>query len=258
MTDGRAFSSGLSGTTVLVTGGSHGLGAAIVSELARRGCDVVFTYASSHEAAQALVAHLETAPGSVRSVLADATDFRRAHEVVTDLVADLRRLDVLVNNVGGAGATEGAIWDMTEEVWDAVIDLNLKSCFNYTHAVAPVFIEQRRGTIVNIGSINGLRGRETQPAYTAAKAGMLGFTKTIAKELGRYDVNVNLVATGYIGTDKQIRKVSDDHRQRILSDRAMAHLTEPEEVARAVAFLCGDEARYMTGSVLKVDAGEYI
>lgn len=258
MNDLSAASSRLAGKVALVTGGSHGLGAAIVTELAGRGCDVAFTYASSHEAARALEARLESAPGAVQAVVADATNFRRAHEVVRELVADRGRLDVLVNNVGGAGSAEGPIWEMTEEVWDAVIGLNLKSCFNYTHAVAPVFMEQRRGTIVNVGSINGLRGRETQPAYTAAKAGMLGFTKTIAKELGGYDVNVNMVATGYIGTDKQQRKVSDDHRQRIRADRAMAHLTEPEEVARAVAFLCGDDARYMTGSVLKLDAGEYI
>lgn len=242
---------------VLLTGGSHGLGATLVETLARRGAPVTFTYASSRDRAERLAERLREEGHEVRALQADARDFGRAHAVVEEVRKDLG-VDVLINNVGGAGADEGPIWRMSEAGWDAVIGLNLKSCFNYTHAVAASFMARRHGTIVNVGSINGLRGREGQPAYTAAKAGMLGFTKTVAKELGPYGVNVNMVATGYIDTEKQRGKVSDAHRQRILDASALKHLIQPEEVAGVVAFLCSEDARHMTGAVLRLDAGEYI
>jgi len=248
----------LTGRSVLVTGGSHGVGEAIVRELARCGARVAFTYASSGDLAAAIEAESRAAGGEVWSVRADARDFARAAAVVSEVIARFGVLDVLVNNVGGAGRTEGPIWTMDESTFDAVIELNLKTCFNYTRAVADPFMVARRGTIVNVGSINGLRGRETQPAYTAAKAGMWGFTKTIAKELGPYGVNVNMIATGYVGTKKQRAKVSEPHRQRIQGDTAMRHLIEPAEVGRVVAFLCSDAARHMTGSVVRLDAGESI
>lgn len=247
-----------SSRSVLLTGGSHGLGETLVKHLARLGYRVMFTYATKHDSAMRLASELTGAGAEVVAVRADATSFPRAHEVVDEVIERFGRLDVLINNVGGAGADEGPIWTMTEEVWDAVVDLNLKSCFNYTRAAAPHFMRQAEGTIVNIGSINGLRGKENQPAYTAAKGGMLAFTKTVAKELGPFGVNVNMIATGYIGTPKQKAKVSDEHRARILAAAAMKHLIEPEEVASAVAFLCSDAARHMTGSVLKLDSGEYI
>lgn len=246
------------GRRILLTGGSHGIGEAIVRFLAREGAQVVFTYRSRRDLAEVIVRD-ETAHGaSVHAVNADATDFARAREVVGEVGDLLGGIDVLINNVGGAGSKEGPIWTIGEATFDDVVALNLKSCFNYTSAVAPPFMTAKRGTIVNMGSINGLRGRETQPAYTAAKAGVLGFTKTVAKELGPYGVNVNMVATGYVGTPKQIAKVPEAHRQRILNDTAMRHLIAPDEVAAVVAFLCSDAARHMTGAILRLDAGEYI
>lgn len=247
----------MSGRHVLITGGSHGLGATLVTSLAERGYEVTFTYATSEARAARLQASLRDEGRRVTAVQADATDFAKAHAVVDGVLAR-GDLDVLINNVGGAGALEAPIWEVTEATWDEVLGLNLKSCFNYTHAVAPHFMETGRGTIVNIGSINGLRGKEGQPAYTAAKAGMLGFTKTIAKELGPHGVNINMVATGYVDTEKQRAKVDDVHRQRILHGTALNHLIEPDEVAGVVAFLCSAEARYMTGAVVRLDSGEYI
>ena len=244
--------------SVLVTGGSHGLGAVLVEHLAGLGYDVAFTYRDSQDRAHDLVRKLEGSAGSAAALQADALQFARAHEVVEEVVQRFGGLDVLVNNVGGAGADEGPIWQMTEETWNSVIALNLKPCFNYTHAAAGYFMRNGRGTIVNIGSINGLRGKENQPAYTTAKGGVWAFTKTVAKELGPYGVNVNMLATGYIGTEKQLRKLSEARRDGIRQATAMKHLIEPEEVARAAAFLCSHEARHMTGSVLKLDAGEYI
>ena len=246
------------GRVVLITGGSHGLGSVLVEHLARAGARVTFTFAAREDAAEALTQRLRVDHLDVDAVKADATDFALAHSVVDRIVEAHERLDVLVNNVGGADPDEGPLWTVGEDVWDRVIALNLKSCFNYTHAAADHFRRQRSGTIVNIGSINGLRGREGQPAYTAAKAAVLGFTKTTAKELGPYGVNVNMVATGYIDTVKQRAKVTDEHRDRILRDLAIKHLIQPEEVARAVAFLAGPDATHMTGAVLRLDSGEYI
>ena len=242
----------------LVTGGSHGLGADIVRHLVRLGYAVTFTFAARGDAAEALVDTLSSEDGVVDAVRADATAFDSAHDVVDALVRRRGSLDLLVNNVGGAGPEEGPIWTLSEDTWDRVVALNLKSCFNYTHAAAPHFMRQAAGTIVNVGSINGMRGREGQPAYTAAKAAMIGFTKTIAKELGPYGVNVNMVATGYIDTDKQRAKVSDAHRRRILDACAIEHLIQSEEVARVVAFLAGPDARHITGEILRLDSGEYI
>ncbi|MEX2542914.1 MAG: SDR family NAD(P)-dependent oxidoreductase [Trueperaceae bacterium] len=244
--------------TILVTGGSHGLGSFLVEHFARAGDRVVFTFASSEDKALALQERLSREGLKVVASKADATNFRQAHQLVDDVVERWGTLDILINNVGGAGRAEGYIWEISEEVWDEVIGLNLKSCFNYTHAVAPVFIEQHAGTIVNIGSINGLRGKERQPAYTSAKAGMLGFTKSMAKELGPFGINVNMVASGYIGTEKQRLKVSENHKLRILEATALKHLVEPAEVARVVSFLASADAEHITGAVLRLDAGEYI
>lgn len=248
----------LAGKRVLLTGGSSGIGAEVVRGLARAGARVLFTYGASQDLADAIVESERALGHDVAALQADARDFDRAATVVAEACERFGGIDVLVNNVGGAGRDEGPIWTMTEAVFDDVVELNLKTCFNYTRAVCEPFMAARSGTIVNVGSINGLRGRETQPAYTAAKAGMLGFTKTVAKELGPYGVNVTMVATGYVGTPKQQHKVSDEHRRRLLDATAMKHLIEPHEVADVVVFLSSDAARHITGAVLRLDAGEYI
>lgn len=248
----------LEGKVALVTGGSHGLGRFVTAALASRGAKAVFTYGKNRDAADELVRELERRDMAAEGMQADAESFGQADAVVRAVLERFGRLDILVNNVGGSGRGEGPIWTMTEEEWDRVVGLNLKSAFNYTRAVCAHFMERRAGTIVNMGSINGLRGREGQPAYTAAKAGLVGLTKTVAKELGIYNVNVNLVATGYINTDKGKGGIKELAKRYMINERAMKHLTEPEEVAGLIAFLCSDTAKYMTGTVVKMDAGEYI
>ena len=249
----------LNGKIALVTGGSHGLGSFVVRALAGAGAKVAFTYASRQDLADALVAGLESAgaPG-VQALRSDATSTSEAAAAVAACIDAFGDLDVLINNVGGAGRGEGPIWTLSEETWDEVLAINLKSCFNFTRATAPHFMQRHGGTIVNVGSINGLRGREGQPAYTAAKAGLVGFTKTIARELGMYDVNVNLIATGYVDTDKQRTKTNEVSRRHILNDCAMKHLVQPEEVADLIVALCGPAFRHVTGSVVRLDSGEYM
>lgn len=249
----------LNGKIALVTGGSHGLGSFVVRALAGAGTQVAFTYATRQDLADALAADLmgAGAPG-VQPLRSDATSTSEAAAAVAACIDAYGDLDLLINNVGGAGSGEGPIWTLSEETWDAVLAINLKSCFNFTRAVAPHFMQRRGGTIVNVGSINGLRGREGQPAYTAAKAGLVGFTKTIARELGMYDVNVNLITTGYIDTVKQRAKTNEVSRRRILNDCAMKHLVQPEEVAELIVVLCGPTFRHVTGSVVRLDSGEYM
>lgn len=246
------------GKTALVTGGSGGLGRCIVSELVRQGAKVLFTYSKSKEEAERLVKQLNVEEERVYAVCSDAVNFTAAGETVKFGLELFGNLDILINNVGGSGSKEGPIWSITEEEWDSVINTNLKSCFNYTKAVVPSFMSRKSGTIINIGSINGLRGREGQPAYTAAKGGVTAFTKTLAKELGLYNITVNMVATGYMNTDKNKIKVSEAYRRTILNLCAIKELVEPEEVAATVGFLCSDLAKHITGNVIRVDSGEYI
>mgnify|MGYP001466413166 CR=1 FL=1 len=250
----------LQGKVALVTGGSHGIGNSIVQALARHGAHVVFTYWSSDELAAGVVESLKNHPGTVRALKSDARDYKQAREAVEACIAEYKHIDLLVNNVGGAGPSRSQrpIWELREEDWDAVISLNLKSCFNYTSAVAPYLMVARRGAIVNMSSINALRGREGQAAYTAAKGGIIAFTKTVAKELGRWNVTVNAVVSGYVNTEKQRLQVSEVAKRAILNDCAIKEWVEPEDVAEVVCFLGSERARHITGAVFKVDAGEYM
>jgi 3-oxoacyl-[acyl-carrier protein] reductase len=152
---------------------------------------------------------------------------------------------------------DGVVWKMTEEQWDAVINVDLKGTFNFIRAAAPVFKEQKSGKIINITSINAMRGRFGQSNYVAAKAGTIGLTKTVAKELGRSKVNVNAVAPGLIETD-MIKNMPDDFKQSSLSETVFNSLGKPEDVAYLVSFLCSEKARHITGEVIKVDGGQYI
>jgi 3-oxoacyl-[acyl-carrier protein] reductase len=165
------------------------------------------------------------------------------------------KIDILVNNAGINW--DGVIWKMTEEQWDMVVDINLKGYFNYIRAVAPLFRDQQSGKIINITSINGLRGKFGQSNYSAAKAGIIGLTKTVARELGKYGVNVNAVAPGLIETD-MMKNADESVRSAALEDIVMKRIGQPEDVANLVAFLCTDMARHITGEVIKVDGGQYI
>lgn len=249
---------GLKGKVAIVSGGSRGLGSSVVETLAAEGAAVVFTYNSSKDEAAELAARLTERGCEVYAICANAVSLQDAQQVVEATLKQYGQVDILVNIVGGSGKQEGPIWMMTEQEWQDVIGLNLTSCFNYTRAICAHFMERQAGTIVNMGSINGLRGREGQPAYTTAKAGLVGFTKTVAKELGLYNVNVNMVVTGYIKPKNQPDKIKELAKRYMINERAMKHLTESDEVAGLIAFLCSKQAKYMTGSIFKMDAGECI
>jgi 3-oxoacyl-[acyl-carrier protein] reductase len=257
-TPGKTLRVRLSGRVALVTGGSQGLGRAIVAELAAQGATVVFTYSRDRGAADTTLAACRPLRGKVFAERADAANYAATERLLARVRRRFRRLDILVCNVGGSSADEGPIWTLTPETWDRAMNYNLRTAFNAVRACCPVFMARAVGTILFIGSINGLRGREGQPAYATTKAGLVGFMKTVAKELGAHGVNANLLATGYIDNERSRKNVKELARRQILNSCALRHLVAPEEVATCAAFLCSDAARYMTGAVIRLDSGEYI
>ncbi len=245
----------LLGKAAIVTGGSLGIGRAIALDLAANGADVAINYRRHDTEAKEVVAEIERMGRRGLAVQADVSDFAAAQRMVDTVLAEFGRLDILVNNAGINW--DSVVWKMTEEQWDAVIATDLKGCFNYIRAVAPVFKAQNSGKIVNITSINALRGKFGQANYSAAKAGIIGLTKTVAKELGRYNINVNAVAPGLIETD-MVRQAPEKVREMALAEIVLGRLGKPEEVAYVVTFLCTEKARHITGEVIKVDGGQYI
>jgi len=245
----------LEGKVAIVTGGTRGIGRAIASDLAANGADVALNYRKSADLAAELA---ETIRGMGRRALvvqADVSSFDDAQAMVQEVLDEFGRIDILVNNAGMNW--DGVVWKMSEEQWDRVIEVDLKGTFNYTRAVTPTFREQGEGKIVNITSINGLRGKFGQTNYSAAKAGVIGFTKACARELGRASVNVNAVAPGLIETE-MVREAPEKVREMALAEIVLGRLGLPEEVAYVVTFLCSEKARHITGQVIQVDGGQYI
>ncbi|MGD2148642.1 MAG: beta-ketoacyl-ACP reductase [Anaerolineae bacterium] len=239
----------------LVTGGTRGIGRAIVLDLAANGADVALIYRRSAELALELVEAVQATNRRALAVQADVASFDEAQRVVQTVLDAFGRVGILVNNAGMNW--DGVVWKMSEEQWDRVIEVDLKGTFNYTRAVTPIFREHGAGKIVNITSINGLRGKFGQTNYSAAKAGVIGFTKACARELGRYNVNVNAVAPGLIETE-MVREAPEKVRQLALAEIVLGRLGLPEEVAHVVTFLCTEKARHITGQVIQVDGGQYI
>jgi 3-oxoacyl-[acyl-carrier protein] reductase len=245
----------LHGRVALVTAASKGLGAEIVRELAKQGADVAFTYLRDEAGAADVVRAVENMGRRAMAVRADAADFPRAGSVVEEVCRAWGSVHILVCNAGFARVVSLA--NMQEVDWDKVIAVSLKGAFNYLRAVTPVFANQENGKVVLIGSINGLRGRVGTLSYNAAKAGLVGMAKTAAAELGRYNVNVNVVAPGYIETPSQA-DTPELIRDLVLKECAIKRLGTPQDIAPVVAFLASDAARHVTGQVLRVDAGQYL
>jgi 3-oxoacyl-[acyl-carrier protein] reductase len=245
----------LEGKVAIVTGGTRGIGRAIALDLAANGADVALNYRKSADLAAELA---ETIRGMGRRVLvvqADVSSFDDAQAMVQQVLTEFGRLDILVNNAGMNW--DGVVWKMTEEQWDRVIEVDLKGTFNYTRAATITFRQQGAGKIVNITSINGLRGKFGQTNYSAAKAGVIGFTKACARDLGRRGVNVNAVAPGLIETE-MVKAAPEKVREMALAEIVLGRLGLPEEVAYVVTFLCTDKARHITGQVIQVDGGQYM
>ena len=245
----------LEGKSAIVTGGSLGIGTAIALKLAEYGANVAINYRKHKEEAEEVIKKVKEAGRKGLVIQADISVFEDAGKMLDTVIKEFGGLDILVNNAGINW--DGVIWKMSEEQWDNVIDINLKGYFNYVRAVAPVFREQKSGKIVNVTSINGLRGKFGQANYSASKAGIIGLTKAVAKELGKYGVNVNAVAPGLIETD-MMKNATEEVRKIAIDEIVLKRIGQPEEVANVVAFMCSDLARHMTGEVVKVDGGQYI
>ncbi len=245
----------LQGKVALITGGSIGIGTTISLDLAQNGADVALTYRRHEEEANRVVEKIKEMGRRAKAYKVDVSEFEAAQNLVKDVLEVFGHLDILVNNAGMNW--DGVVWKMTEEQWDAVINVDLKGTFNFIRAVSPIFKEQQSGKIVNITSINAMRGRFGQSNYTAAKAGTIALTKTVAKELGRFRVNVNAVAPGLIETD-MIKSMPEDFKQKSKAETVFDELGKPEDIAYLVTFLCTEKARHITGEVIKVDGGQYI
>ncbi len=245
----------LENKVALITGGSMGIGTSICLDLAKNGADVALTYRKHGDEAKAIALQIQEMGRKAKAFSVDVSNFDEAQKLVTEIVQEFGHVDILVNNAGMNW--DGVVWKMTEEQWDTVIAVDLKGTFNFIRAVSPLFREQKSGKIINITSINGLRGKFGQANYSAAKAGTIGLTKTVSKELGRSNVNVNTVAPGMILTD-MFKDLPEEFKQKAADETVFNRLGVPEDVAHLVTFLASDKSKHITGEVIKVDGGQYI
>jgi len=237
----------LDGKVALVTGGSRGIGAAISRELAKAGAKVALNYRAGEEAADEVAEDI----GGL-AVRADVSKPEEVQALIEHVEGELGDIDALVNNAGVTRDT--LIARMTDDDWQTVIDTNLRGTFNTSRAVSRKMLRRRAGSIVNLSSVVGVHGNPGQANYAASKAGIIGLTKALARELGSRGVRVNAIAPGYISTELT-DVLNDEQRGLILQNTPLGRLGEPEDVARAVRFLCSDEAAFITGEVLLVDGG---
>ena len=242
----------LEGKTALVTGATRGIGRAIALKFAAEGANIAFTYRSQHEAAQSLVAEVEALGVSVKGYPSDAASFEGAHAVVEDVKATFGRIDVLVNNEGIT--RDGLMMRMDEAAWDAVIDTNLKSAFNFIHACTPVMARQRGGSIINMSSVVGIAGNAGQCNYAASKAGLIGLTKSFAKEMGPRGIRANCIAPGFIATD-MTDALPEAMRADLEKQIPLRRGGTPEDVAGVALFLASDMSAYVTGQVISCCGG---
>jgi 3-oxoacyl-[acyl-carrier protein] reductase len=238
--------------TALITGGSRGIGKAVTLKLADYGAKVAFTYARSKDAAEEVKKEIEEKGAKCMAIQADAAITDKADEVVQQVVSEWGKLDILINNAGINRDT--LILRMSEQDWDEVVDTNLKSVFNYSKAAAKPMMRNRGGSIINISSVVGLAGNAGQSNYAASKAGMIGFTKSYAKELASRNIRANVVAPGYIVT--QMTDELDDELLESINEQApLGRPGNAGEIAEVVAFLASEASSYITGEVIRVDGG---
>lgn len=242
----------LDGKVALVTGGSRGIGKAIALKFASEGADVVFTYLSNKAAAEQTEQELGQLGHRVKAYASDASSFESAHELVKQVIEDFSRIDILVNNAGITRDT--LLMRMTEQQWNEVLNGNLKSAFNFTHAVVPLMARQRAGSIISLSSVVGIAGNAGQANYAASKAGIIALSTSVAKEMGSRNVRCNCIAPGFIDTD-MTSSLPEELRKEWAKTIPLRRCGTPEEVANVALFLASDLSSYVTGQVIHCCGG---
>ncbi len=242
----------LEGKTALITGAARGIGKAIALKFASEGADIAFTDLVINADAEETIAQLEAYGHKVRAYASNAANFEETHTVVEQIKADFGHIDILVNN---AGITkDGLMLKMTEAQWDAVIAVNLKSAFNFIHAVTPIMMHQRGGSIINMSSVVGIHGNAAQCNYSASKAGLIALAKSIGQEMGRKGVRANAIAPGFIDTP-MTQALPEEIRKEWIEKIPLRRGGTPEDIANVATFLASDMSSYVSGQVIEVDGG---
>jgi 3-oxoacyl-[acyl-carrier protein] reductase len=242
----------IKGKTAIVTGGTRGIGRAIVLDLGKKGINIAFNYLENREMARSLEDEVHKFGGKVLSFQVDASDFSKVKEMVEEVRKNLGSIDFLINN---AGITrDKALYLMDQEDWNRVMEVNLKGVYHFTRAVITQMMRQMKGRVVNIASLAGLRGVAGQTNYAASKAGIIGFTKALAKEVSPFHITVNAIAPGYIQTE-MFGSLPEAQQKNLIGQIPLSRLGRPEEVAHLVGFLLSEEAAYITGAVIPIDGG---
>ncbi len=245
----------LNNKIVLITGGARGIGKSIALDLAEAGANIVFTDIASEADMNNTAQEIKALGVDARGIFSNAASFTEAHQVVEQVLNHFNRLDILVNN---AGITrDGLLMRMSEADWDLVITVNLKSVFNYTKAAIRPMMSQRSGKIINISSVVGVMGNAGQANYSASKAGIIGFTKSVAKELASRNIQVNAIAPGYVET-AMTAKLTDDQRKLLIDAIPLKRTAQPKDIAAIVKFLSSPDSDYITGQVINVSGGLYM